>query len=144
MNRALFEHEKFLQMLGLTDEQQEQLTKSLEYFSEFNEKLLSIHNLHDRIMSRIDNRFSTLGETDSHTGPKTIEYRFEILEGMQSIFCSAHKGHTNYSETEYYGMHESIESKKKQLDAIQNKLDRITKLLENAEFKITGKEAMKL
>lgn len=143
-NKALFEHEKFLQMLGLTQEQQEQLTKSLEYFSEFNEKLLAIHDLQDRIMSRVDSRFEKLGQTDTHTGPKTLEYRLEIIEGCLSILHSAHKGHTNFSETEYYGMHDNIETNKGQLDALQKKLDKITKLLENAEFTISGKQALKL
>jgi len=144
LGKALFEHEKFLQMLQLTEEQQEQLTKSLEHFSEFNDKLRDTFDLHDRIMSRIDGRFESLGQTDTHTGPQTIEYRLEIIEGCLSILHSAHKGHTNYSDAEYYGMHDNIETNKGQLDALQKKLDRVTKLLENAEFKITGKDALKL
>ena len=148
LETGLFELEKFLQMFNLTDEQQAQLTKSLESFSEFNDKLLRIHNLHDSIMSRIedkfDSRFEKLGKTDAHIGEQTLEYRLNIIEGMQSIFCSAHKGHTNYEDAEYYGMHDNIEAQRGQLDAIQKKMDRVTKLLENAEFTITGKEALKL
>ena len=144
LGKALFEHEKFLQMLNINKEQQQQLTKSLEHFSEFNDNLRNVLDLHDRIMSRIDGRFERLGETDTHTGPKTLEYRLEIIEGCLSILHSAHKGHTNYSATEYYGMHDNIETNKGQLDAMQKKLDRITKLLENAEFKLCGKDALKL
>ena len=144
LGKALFEHEKFLQMLNINEEQQQQLTKSLEHFSEFNDNLRNVLDLHDRIMSRIDGRFDALGETDTHTGPKTPEYRLEIIEGCLSILHSAHKGHTNYSATEYHGMHDNIETNKGQLDALQKKLDRITKLLENAEFKLCGKDALKL
>ena len=144
LNRALFEHEKFLQMLLLTPEQQQQLTKSLEHFAEFNDKLRKIFDLQDRIMSRIDARFEKLGQTETHTGPKTLEYRLDIIEGNISILHSAHKGHTNYSDAEYYGMHDNIEANKGQLEAMQKKLDRITKLLENAKFIMSGKDALKL
>ena len=92
----------------------------------------------------IEELLTRLGKTDAHIGEQTLEFRLSIIEGMLDIFCSAHKGHTTYSEVEYFGMHENIESKKKQLDAIQTKIDRISKLLENAEFTITGKEALKL
>jgi len=144
LGKALFEHERFLQMLSINEEQQQQLTKSLEHFSEFNDKLRNTLDLHDRIMSRVDSRFEKLGQTDTHTGPQTIEYRLGIIEGCLSILHSAHKGHTNYSDTEYYGMHDNIEENKGQLAALQKKLDRITKLLENAAFTISGKEALKL
>lgn len=144
LEMALFEHEKFLQMLNLSEEQQQQLTKSLECFSEFNDKLRNIFDIHDRIMAGIEARFEKLGRTDEHTGPKTLEYRLDMIEGCLSILHGAHKGHTNYSEVEYYGMHDNIETNKGQLDALQKKLDRITKLLENAEFTISGKEALKL
>ena len=144
LNRALFEHEKFLQMLLLTPEQQQQLTKSLEYFAEFNDKLRKIFDLQDRIMSRIDARFEKLGQTENHTGPKTLEYRLDIIEGSISILHSAHKGHTNYSDVEYYGMHDNIEANKGQLEAMQKKLDRITKLLENVEVTMSGKAALTL
>jgi len=144
MEKALFEHEKFLQMLNLSAEQQQQLTTSLERFSEFNDRLQDVFEFLDRIMSRFDNRFERLGQTDTHTGPQTIEYRLEIIEGCLSILHGAHKGHTNYSQSEYYGMHDNIEENKGQLDAIQKKMDRITKLLENAEFTISGKQALKL
>jgi len=144
LGKALFEHEKFLQMLNINEEQQEQLTKSLEHFSEFNDKLRNTFDLHDRIMSRFDSRFEGLGQTDAHTGPKTLEYRLELIEGCLSILHGAHKGHTNYSDVEYYGMHDNIETNKGQLDALQKKLDRVTKLLENAEFTISGKQALKL
>ena len=92
----------------------------------------------------IEELLTRLGKTDAHIGEQTLEFRLSIIEGCLNIIHSAHKGHTNYSEIEYYGMHENIESKKKQLDAIQTKIDRVTKLLENAKFTITGKEAMKL
>ena len=148
LGTGLFELEKFLQMFNLTDEQQAQLTKSLEFFSEFNDKLLDIHNLHDRIMSRIegkfDSRFEKLGKTDAHVGEQTLEFRLSIIEGCLDILHSAHKGHTNYEEVEYYGMHDNIEAQRGQLDAIQKKMDRVAKLLENAKFTITGKEALKL
>jgi len=95
-------------------------------------------------LETLNQLIDTLGHTDAHTGKQTLAERLNIIEGMQSIFCGAHKGHTNYSEVEYHGMHESIESRKGQLEAMQKKLDRIKKLLENAEFTITGKEALKL
>ena len=148
LETGLFELEKFLQMFNLTDEQQAQLTKSLESFSEFNEQLLAIHNLHDSIMSRIedkfDSRFEKLGKTDAHIGEQTLEFRLSIIEGCLDILHSAHKGHTNYEEAEYYGMHDNIEAQRGQLDAIQKKVDRIKKLLTNAKFIITGKEALEL
>ena len=96
------------------------------------------------VVKSLNELIEALGHTDAHIGEQTLAERLNIIEGMQSIFCSAHKGHTNYEEVEYYGMHESIESKQGQLDAIQKKVDRVAKLLENAKFSITGKEALKL
>jgi len=98
----------------------------------------------DKRVDVLENLLESLGKTEAHSGEQTLEYRLSIIEGMQSIFCSAHKGHTNYDEAEYYGMHDNIEAQRGQLDAIQKKIDRVTKLLENAEFTLTGKEALKL
>ena len=144
LGKALFEHEKFLQMLNIDEAQQQQLTKLLEHFSTFNDKLVDVFHFVDRVMSRIEGRFDRLGETNSHIGPKTPEYRLEMIEGCLSILHSAHKGHTNYSDVEYYGMHDNIETNKGQLDALQKKLDKITTLIANAEFKLCGKDALKL
>jgi len=98
----------------------------------------------DMRVDELESLIKHLGQTDAHIGEKTLENRLSVIEGIQSIFCSAHKGHTNYSETEYYGMHENIESKKQQLDGIQKKVDRIVKLLENAKVELSFQEALKL
>jgi len=98
----------------------------------------------DLRVDKIEDLLTRLGKTDAHTGDQTLEFRLSVIEGMLDIFSSAHKGHTNYSEVEYYGMHESVEQKTGQLQGLQKKLDRITKLLEKAEFTISGKEALKL
>ena len=98
----------------------------------------------DQRVDELESRIEQLGQTDAHTGEKTIENRLNLIEGMIDIFCSAHRGHTNYSEAEYYGMHENIESRKQQLDGIQKKVDRIVKLLENAKVELSFQEALKL
>ena len=98
----------------------------------------------DKRVDDIEALFTLLGKTDTHVGEQTLEFRLNIIEGMQSIFCSAHKGHTNYEEAEYYGMHDNIEAQRGQLQAIQKKIDRVQKLLENAKFEISGAEALKL
>lgn len=97
----------------------------------------------DKRVDVLELRLTNLGKTDAHIGEQTLEYRLSIIEGMLDIFSSAHKGHTSYSETEYYSMHEKNVSNE-QVKGMQKKLDRICKLLENAEFTISGKEAMKL
>jgi len=98
----------------------------------------------DKRVDDIEALLTLLGKTDAHIGEQTLEFRLNIIEGCLDIFHSAHKGHTNYSEAEYFAMHDNIEAQRGQLDAIQKKMDRVTKLLENAEFTISGKEAMKL
>lgn len=170
-NDALFQFEKVIQSMVISEQQQEILTASLASFGEAMDNILSWINILDRYASRIDNigsddkqietwierleslngrvdaiekRIDNLGKTDAHTGEQTIEERLNIIEGMQDIMCSAHKGHTNYSEAEYFGMHESIGKSREQLEGMQKKLDRISKLLENAKFEISGKDALKL
>jgi len=96
------------------------------------------------VVSSINELLESLGQTDSHIGEKTLKYRLDMIEGCLSILHSAHKGHTNYEEVEYYGMHERLESKRGQLEGIQKKLDRISKLLNNTKFEISYDEAMKL
>ena len=98
----------------------------------------------DKRVDDIEALLTLLGKTDAHIGEQTLEFRLSIIEGCLDILHSAHKGHTNYDEVEYYGMHDNIEAQRGQLDAIQKKMDRVTKLLENAEFIISGKEALKL
>jgi hypothetical protein len=98
---------------------------------------------------RIENRLENLGKTDSHTGEKTLEYRLNIIEGCIDILHMSHMGHTNFADAEFKSMHGFIPIQlegniPQRVDGIQKKLDRITKLLENAEFTIKGKEAMKL
>ena len=96
------------------------------------------------VVKSLNELIEALGHTEAHIGKQTLAERLNIIEGMQSIFCSAHKGHTNYEDAEYYSMHDNIEAQRGQLDAIQKKMDRVTKLLENAKFTLTGKEALKL
>jgi hypothetical protein len=98
----------------------------------------------DLRVDEIEDLLIRLGKTDTHTGEQTLEFRLSILEGSLDILHSAHKGHTNYSEAEYYAMHERVEQKIGQLQGIQKKLDRIAKLLEKAEFTISGKEALNI
>jgi len=98
---------------------------------------------------RIETLLDELGKTDKHTGPQTLKYRLEIIEGCISIFHMSHLGHTNYAEAEFRGMHGynpslTDENLRQQVDGIQKNLDRVKKLIENAEFTISGKEAMKL
>lgn len=98
---------------------------------------------------RIEALLDELGKTEEHTGPKTLKYRLEMIEGCISILHMSHIGHTNYSEPEFRGMHgynpsQTEENLRERVDGMQTKLDRITKLLEDAEFTIKGKEAMKL
>ena len=97
----------------------------------------------DKRVDELERLIKRLGQTNSHIGEQTIENRLNMIEGMQDIFCSAHRGHTNFSESEYYDMHDKNISNEK-VEGIQKKLDRIAKLLENAQFTITGKEALKL
>jgi len=98
----------------------------------------------DKRVDDIEALLTLLGKTDAHIGEQTLEFRLSIIEGCLDILHSAHKGHTNYEEAEYYAMHDNIEAQRGQLDAIQKKLDRIKKLLTNAKFSITGKEALEL
>ena len=98
---------------------------------------------------RIERILEEVKETDAHTGPKTLKYRLDMIEGSLSIFAMSHIGHTNYAEAEFIGMHgynpsQTDEELRQRVDGMQKKLDRLTKLLENAEFTITGKEALKL
>ena len=98
---------------------------------------------------RIEALLEELGKTDSHTGPKTLKYRLDMIEGCLSILHMLHLGHTNYEEVEFRGRHgynpsETDEPLKQRVDGMQKKLDRVTKLLENAEFTLKGKEALKL
>ena len=98
---------------------------------------------------RIETLLDEVKDTDFHTGPKTLKYRLEMIEGCLNILHEAHMGHTNYSEIEFRGMHgynpsQTDEKLRERVDGMQKKLDRITKLLENAEFTITGKEALKI
>ena len=98
---------------------------------------------------RIEALLDELGKTDEHTGPQTLKYRLEMIEGCISILHSSHLGHTNYAEAEFRGMHgynssQTDENLRQQVDGIQKKLDRVTKLLETAEFILKGKDAMKL
>ena len=110
-----------------------------------NQELQNIAPSYERIEAILEE----VKETDAHTGPQTLKYRLEMIEGCLSILNMSHIGHTNYSEVEFRGMHgynpsQTDEDLRQQVDGMQKKLDRITKLLENAEFKITGKEALKL
>ena len=98
---------------------------------------------------RIEALLDELKTTDAHTGPKTLKYRLDMIEGCLSILHMSHLGHTNYEEVEFRGMHgynpsETDEPLKQRVDGMQKKLDRITKLLENAEFTLKGKDALKL
>lgn len=138
-NDALFHLEKVLQSMGINEQQQEELTKSLASFGETIDNLLRWITILDKYASKLD----SLGETDAHTGPKTLENRLNLIEGMQSIFCSAHKGHTNYSEVEFLGMHGASYDLTR-LDGIQKKLDRIIKFLEKFEVKMSVKDALQL
>ena len=92
---------------------------------------------------RIEKLLYELGQTDAHTGEKTLKYRLEIIEGSISILHMSHKGHTNYQDVEFEGMH-GFTNMEARVTGMQKKLDRITKLLASAEFIIKGKEALKL
>lgn len=110
-----------------------------------NQELMNIAPSYMRIEALIDE----LGKTDAHTGEQTLKYRLEIIEGCINILHMSHLGHTNTSDLEFKGMHGVLPSMTKgdlvkRVDGMQKKLDRITKLLEGAEFTITGKEALKL
>jgi hypothetical protein len=110
-----------------------------------NQELMNIAPSYMRIEALLDE----LGKTDNHTGPKTLKYRLEIIEGCINILHMSHMGHTNFADTEFKSMHGFIPIQlegniPQRIDGIQKKLDRITKLLENAQFTIKGKEAMKL
>lgn len=98
---------------------------------------------------RIENLLEELGKTDSHTGEQTLKYRLDIMEGCIDILHMSHMGHTNFADAEFKSMHGFIPIQlegniPQRVDGIQKKLDRITKLIEGAEFTIKGKEAMKL
>ena len=98
---------------------------------------------------RIETLLDELGKTEEHTGPKTLKYRLEMIEGCISILHMSHLGHTNFAPAEFESMHGFLPSVisgdvMHRVDGIQKKLDRITKLLEDSEFTIKGKEAMKL
>ena len=110
-----------------------------------NQELMNIAPSYERI-ERILEEAKT---TDSHTGPQTLSYRLDMIEGCLAIFAMSHIGHTTYEEVEFRSMHgynpsETDETLRTKVDGMQKKLDRIHKLLENAEFTITGKEALKL
>ena len=99
--------------------------------------------------NRIEAILEEVKHTDTHTGPQTLKYRLDMIEGCLSILHEAHMGHTNYSEIEFRGMHgynpsQTDEQLRERVDGMQKKLDRVTKLLENAKFTISGKEAIKL
>ena len=98
---------------------------------------------------RIEKILYEVSQTEEHTGPQTLKYRLEMIEGCISILHSSHLGHTNYAKAEFIGMHgynpsQTDEQLKQRVDGMQKKLDRVTKLLENAEFTLKGKEALKL
>ena len=98
---------------------------------------------------RIEKLLYELGQTDEHTGEQTLKTRLDMIEGCISILHMSHLGHTNYEEAEFRGMHgynpsQTDEPLKQRVDGIQKKVDRVTKLLENAEFTLCGKDALKL
>jgi hypothetical protein len=142
LNDGLYKLEKVIQSIGINEKQQEQLTSCLESFSEAIDFLI----VEIEILDKYANRLDSLGETDAHTGEKTLENRLNMIEGMQEIFCSAHMGHTNYSEPEFIEMHGDISGVKfdAQIRGMQKKIDRITKLLENFEIKMSVADALKL
>ena len=98
---------------------------------------------------RIEKLLYEVAQTDEHTGPKTLKYRLDMIEGSISILHMSHLGHTNYAEAEFRGMHGynpslADEDLRQQVVGMQKKLDRVTKLLETAEFKLSGKDALTL
>jgi len=110
-----------------------------------NQELMNIAPSYARIQSILDE----VAETDAHTGPKTLKYRLDMIEGSLGIFAMSHMSHTNYAEAEFRNMHgynpsQTDETLRSKVDGMQKSLDRIKKLLENAKFTLTGKEALKL
>ena len=110
-----------------------------------NQELMNIAPSYERIQSILDE----VAETDAHIGPKTLKYRLDMIEGSLDIFAMSHMNHTNYAEAEFRNMHgynpsQTDETLRAKVDSMQKALDKIKKLLENAEFTITGKEALKL
>jgi len=144
-NDALFNLEQVLQSIGIDEPQQELLTKCLAAFGEAFDNIISWCNILDKYASRLDN----LGETDTHTGPKTLEYRLDMIEGSLDIFSMSHLGHTNTSSSEFKEMHgfEPLEIKGDILQCIegmQKKIDRITQILEKYKITMSVKDALKL
>jgi len=64
-------------------------------------------------LKALEEQIERAGHTEFHNGPQTLEERLSIIEGMIDIFCSAHFGHTNFSEAEFWGMHEPAKKAEK-------------------------------
>ena len=149
MDKAYYELERFLQTLGLSERQQEQLTNTLEYFAEVNDNVYQWLDALDRCVSRIDARFDKLGETDHHIGKQTLEERLNIIEGGLQIFAMSHLGHTNTADAEFREMHGFTPFSLKgdigdRIKGMQRKLDKIVNFLEKFEVTVSVKEALDL
>jgi hypothetical protein len=93
----------------------------------------------------IEDHLIELGKTDAHTGEQTLEFRLSVMEGGIQILESQHLECNNSDEGEFKAAHGFIvKDIMKRVDGIQKKLDRISLLLKDKEFTISGEDALRL
>ena len=110
-----------------------------------NQELMNIAPSYERIERLLEE----LGQTDSHTGHKSLKNRLDIIEGCLDILHMSHLGHTNTAEAEFEEMHGfkpfAIKGNMlERLEGIQKKLDKIVKFLEKFEIKMSVKDALEM
>ena len=110
-----------------------------------NQELMNIAPSYERIERLLEE----LGQTDSHTGHKSLKNRLDIIEGCLDILHMSHLGHTNTQNVEFEEMHgfkpfEIKGNMLERLEGIQKKLDKIVKFLEKFEIKMSVKDALEM